>query len=136
MHHTSKNPNGKERGSSAIRGAMNTMVKLGGGDGDVVRLVEIEKQKNGVEGEVGHYKLVNYAVPREVYSADFRNDIRQEDLQTAVLEIADNAAVSATKQSLRDMDILLMLLDSVVPPGVPASHTLSLIHISEPTRPY
>ncbi len=122
VHHTSKNPNGKERGSSAIRGAMNTMVKLGGGDGDVVRLVEVEKQKNGAEGEVGYYKLTDYEVPRDVYSADFRNDIRKEDLQTAVLEVADNAAVSATKQSLGDMDILLMLIDSVSP-GEPASHT-------------
>jgi len=122
VHHTSKNPNGKERGSSAIRGAMNTMVKLGGGEGDAPRLVEIEKQKNGVEGEVGHYRLENYEVPREVYSADFRSEIRKEDLQTAVLEIADSQVVKMVKQRAYDLEVLVMLIESIAPGGA-ASHT-------------
>jgi hypothetical protein len=121
VHHTSKNPNGKERGSSAIRGAMNTMVSLGGAEGDAPRSVTVEKQKNGVEGDVGHYKLVNYEVPREIYSAEFRHEIRKEDLQTAVLEMADSKSIKASKQKLGDVDVLVMLIESIAPSGE-ASH--------------
>jgi len=119
VHHTSKNPNGKERGSSAIRGAMNTMVKLGGGEGNAPRLVEAEKQKNGVEGEVGYYTLVNYEVPREVYSADFRSEVRKEDLQTAVLEMAESGGVTGkgfttnVEQKAADEQMVFELIDSM-----------------------